>query len=279
MNISSPLKFIREIRSGSSLPILIRDGDNQKIFVKLSGSGEGTDSLVMEWIANKLGLKINLPVLEPVLLNIDYLENYESADIETRELIEKSIGYNLAFQYIESEELVQREFIDKQNQLLFLFFWDCFLINIDRTPQNLNLLKVNNKIIAIDYGFSFLLKQILSHSTLKVNTQILKQLKRHPFNTNDKYEDSLKKFVTRLQKISLEDVSSIIHEIPEGWLSSDEKAYFTKQLWEKIQQPNHIFDIVSQLPNVKVETNQEAKLQRLANRDQFVERIKNKYIK
>lgn len=279
MEISSPLKFIKEIRTGSSLPIVIQDRNNQQFFVKLSGSGEGTDSLVMEWIANKLGLKLNLPVLEPILLNIQFLEKYESADIETRELIEKSIGYNLAFLYIESEELVHTEFIDKDNQLLFLFFLDCFLINIDRTPQNLNLLKVNNKIIAIDYGFSFLLKQILSHSTLKISTQLLKQLKRHPFNTKDKYEETLKEFVTRLKQISLEDVSSIIHELPEEWLNIDEKAYFTKQLWERIQHPDHIFDIMSQLPNVKVETNQESKLQRLANRDQFVEKIKNKYAK
>ncbi|WP_226669957.1 HipA family kinase [Metabacillus litoralis] len=279
MEVKEPLKFIRELRTGSSLPIVIQDGHNKEFFVKLSGSGEGTDSLVMEWVANKLALKMSLPVLEPFLLNIRNLWEYEIADIETRELIEKSSGFNLAFPYIKSEKLVDSDFIDKDNQLLFLFFWDCFLINIDRTPHNLNLLKGGNKMIAIDYGFSFLLKKILSHSTVNISEQFLQQLKQHPFIPQETYDLKLKEFVLHLQSISLEDISHIIQELPEKWLNIDEKLYVAKQLWEKIQHPAHMYDILRQLPNVKVVTNQEAKLQRLVNRDQFVEKIKNKYTK
>ncbi|WP_248891610.1 HipA family kinase [Bacillus methanolicus] len=94
------MKIVDVIKSGSSLPVVVKDANGQKWFIKLIGAGDGTYSSIIEWVANKLGLLLGLPVLKPETVKINGSENIQLLDDDGKDLWRKSTGENIAFPFI-----------------------------------------------------------------------------------------------------------------------------------------------------------------------------------
>jgi hypothetical protein len=255
--IMKKLTFIKGILTGSSLPIVVADERERLYIVKFTG-GEGTLSAINEWLAGCIGTFLKLPVLPPSLLYIDDLLLYGDIDPETRQTIQKSSGWNIAFPYYEGVLNKLGEIEDRDAEVLFLY--DCFMLNIDRNPLNHNVIRSDSVFFAIDYGTSLLTKGILEDKTYFLNPMVLKQLRRNPLYTNTiKFE----KLWNRLEKLPFEQLEKWVHEIPDEWIvpfiiSADAgKQQLINGIWEYIQQPAVFKEMLEQLAQIPLETEEE----------------------
>jgi len=83
------VEFYKEIRAGSSLPLIVGGSDGHKYVIKLRGSGEGVLANVVEFLSLKLGRLAQIPVLEPVCLFVETDFAKKANDPEIGELLNR----------------------------------------------------------------------------------------------------------------------------------------------------------------------------------------------
>ncbi|EIJ78497.1 hypothetical protein PB1_13104 [Bacillus methanolicus PB1] len=241
------MKIVEVIRSGSSLPVVGEDAKGQKWFIKLIGAGDGTFSSINEWVANRLGLLLGLPVLKPETIEINGSENIQLLDDEGKDLWKKSIGENIAFPFIlQSDRKIS--FSEKEREEIFLY--DCLLLNVDRYEKNQNLLYGESKTYATDYGSSLMLRGLLEGKDYCKKETIL-LLKRNPF-----YKKGIKPdhFFQKLRSIKWEDANSIIERIPSSWMekAGSKKKELADRLFALLQDSDNLKLILSILDSTDI---------------------------
>lgn len=269
------LHFHKELRKGSSLPLLIGGDDGNNYVVKLNGAGDGVLANVVEWVASKLGELLQIPVLPSVLVSIDANFAEQAGDPETRELLEKSAGINLGTAYLPealsySEKFAQRidDFLKQQ-----IFLFDVFLLNVDRTVVNPNMIIHDGKLWCFDYSSAMAVRSSVIHEPYREHV-ILKCLKLHPFyNQNlDPYG-----FIKSLKEIPDEGIREIVDSIPAEWIDklnlakSDTKSrgMITEKIIDKKQHGIALRNRLDLLKVLKVEIAEEARIRSDANREAF----------
>ncbi len=90
------ITFHREIRSGSSLPLIVEADDGKRYVMKARGSGDGALASIVDWVALRLGRRLGIPALRPVLIQIGPHLVQQAEDPEIRDLLRESQGENLA---------------------------------------------------------------------------------------------------------------------------------------------------------------------------------------
>ena len=212
------VKFYEELRRGSSLPVLVGGDDRQKYVVKLNGAGDGVLSHLVEWVSSKLGEALQLPILQPFLVLIDGNLARQPGDPETRELLERSIGVNLATPYLPVTSLYTTHHAGKIDQALRqrIFLFDVFLLNVDRTEQNPNMIVHQDQLWCLDYSSAIEIRSLINNEPFREHT-LLKHLKRHPF-----YDTSLSPydFMKRLRQVPESTIRAIVASIPAEWTGS-----------------------------------------------------------
>ena len=148
------LHFYEELRKGSSLPLLVGGDDGNNYVVKLNGAGDGVLSNIVEWVASKLGELLQIPVLQPVLVNIDANFAEQAGDPEARELLEKSVGINLGTPYLPGASTFTERYAQRIDDFLKqqVFLFDVFLLNVDRTEVNPNMIVHGGELRCLDYS-------------------------------------------------------------------------------------------------------------------------------
>jgi len=149
-------RYVTPLREGGSLPAIV-EGDDEGLYVlKFRGAGQGPRVLLAELIVGELGRALGLPVPEIVFCDLDVALGRNEPDSEIRELIKASAGLNLALDYLPgsitfdplagphpSAELASK-----------VVWFDAFVLNVDRTPKNPNLLCWHGGLWLIDHGAS-----------------------------------------------------------------------------------------------------------------------------
>jgi len=265
------VKFYNEIRGGSSLPLVVGGSDGNKYVVKLRGSGDGVVANVIEWVAIKLGRLAGIPVVEPVLLEIDAGFGIHAEDPEIQELLDKSSGVNFGSRFIEAPSLRddgRAAVIDTALQQ-DIFLYDLFLLNIDRNWKNPNILFDRHGLWALDFSSSLTIRGIIDGRNYE-KLAILREMKRHPFYTSevDAYD-----FVSRLQRIENAHIQGIIEEIPNDWLAQlrfekrapDPRIALGRKLIEEKNNAHLLFKRIDTVRILKAETDEERESRMLKN--------------
>lgn len=270
------MKIVGVIRSGSSLPVVAEDENGQKWFIKLIGAGDGTFSSINEWVANRLGLLLGLPVLKPETIEINGRENIELLDDEGKDLWRKSFGENIAFPLIlQSDRKIP--FSEREQEEIFLY--DCLLLNVDRYDKNQNLLYGETKTYATDYGSSLMLRGLLEGKDYSRKETIL-LLKRNPFYKKGINPDQ---FFQKLRSIKREEANSIIESIPSSWMekAGSDKTVVSERLWTLLQDDAKLKLILSILDSTDIpsesDTRNKARLNRMKFEAKFRTIRKNGY--
>jgi len=268
-------QFFHELRKGSSLPLLVGGDDGNTYVVKLNGAGDGVLASVVEWVASKLGGLLQIPVLQPVFVNIDASFAEQAGDPETRVLLEKSVGINLGTAYLPdassySERYAQRldEFLKQQ-----IFLFDVFLLNVDRTDVNSNMIVHNGKLWCLDYSSSLAVRSSIIREPYREHV-ILKCLKRHPFYSQDHEPYG---FIKDLKEIPDTSIREIVDSIPTEWIdnlkvgknNAESRRTITGKLIDKKQHGIALRNRLDLLKVLKVETAEEASSRSDANRKTF----------
>lgn len=266
-------------KNGSSLPVEAEGTENEKYFVKLKGTGEGTIALISDFISSKLGSELGLPVLDPFFVYMDKDIKVNLKNDELYDLINSSYGINLGFPLIEYSSQYSEKYsvnLISQDTKDIIFLFDCFLLNIDRTHLNHDILVSGRSFYVLDYSASFIFRSILNNIKYGASPEIAGQLKRNIF-----YREGIKPEVLTncFDLISDSQIQNTIDEIPDEWLLSfkeDAKIILKKEILNKLRDKNYLKDLLKLISDTEVESEESRIKRQLQNRENFENRFLKK---
>jgi hypothetical protein len=147
-------QYITALREGGSLPAIIAADDLGLYVLKFRGAGQGPLALVAELVAGEIGRRLGLNVPELVFVEIDAAFGRNEPDQEIRDLIRRSVGLNLALDYLPGSTMFDPAAGDTTDPAIasLAVWFDAFVSNVDRTPRNANLLNWHRQLYFIDHG-------------------------------------------------------------------------------------------------------------------------------
>jgi hypothetical protein len=150
-------RYATPLREGGSLPAIVEADDGALWVAKFRGAGQGSLALVAEVIAGELGRALGLNVPALGLLDLDGRFARAEPDPEIADLLRASTGINLAMAYLSGAlafDPAARPQVPASLASLVVAF-DAFVMNVDRTARNPNLLWWQGGLWLIDHGAAF----------------------------------------------------------------------------------------------------------------------------
>jgi len=150
-------RYVMPLREGGSLPGLVEADDDGLYVVKFRGAGQGPRALVAEWLAGEIGRAIGLPVPDLVAIEVDAALGDAEPDEEIHDLVRASAGTDLGMDFLPGAltfnpaASTASDVIDPDFAADVVWF-DGFVTNPDRSPQNPNLLVWHGRPWLIDHG-------------------------------------------------------------------------------------------------------------------------------
>ena len=147
-------RYVTPLREGGSMPGLVEADDDGLYVLKFRGAGQGPKALVAEIVAGELARAAGLPVPEIVFVEVDPQLGRAEPDPEIQELIVASGGRNVGLDFLPgSLTYTPAAGPAPDPELAAAIVWlDALTTNVDRTPQNPNLLTWHGRLWLIDHG-------------------------------------------------------------------------------------------------------------------------------
>jgi hypothetical protein len=147
-------RYVTPMREGGSLPGIVEADDLGLYVVKFRGAAQGLPVLVAELLCGELGRALDLPVPDIALVEFDPIFANAEPDRELQDLLRASGGLNLGIDYLPGSIAYQParpRGVDSALASAIVWF-DAYIMNVDRTAKNPNLLVWHNKLWMIDHG-------------------------------------------------------------------------------------------------------------------------------
>jgi hypothetical protein len=154
MRRATATRYVTPLREGGSLPAIFEADDSGLYVVKFRSAGQGPKALVAEVIAAELARAVGLRVPDLVAIEVDPALGRNEPDGEIRDLLKASAGLNLGLDYLPGSitfDPVAGPAPSAEEASAVVWF-DAFVTNVDRTPQNANLLIWHRQLWLIDHG-------------------------------------------------------------------------------------------------------------------------------
>jgi hypothetical protein len=147
-------RYITPLREGGSLPAVIEADDGQLYVMKFVGAGQGAKALIAEVIAGEIARALGLKTPGMVLLELDPVLARSEPNGEIRDLLRNSAGLNLGFRFLPSAFAYNPLLRPAPSaELASTVVWfDSYVLNVDRTPRNVNILLWEDDLWMIDHG-------------------------------------------------------------------------------------------------------------------------------
>jgi hypothetical protein len=148
-------RYVTPFREGGSLPGLVEADDLGMYVLKFRGAGQGIKALVAEVVVGELARRLGFRVPEIVLVDLDPQLSKAEPDEEIQDLLNASGGTNLGFDYLPSSFDFNPRVRDPGAGLAARLLWfDTFVLNVDRSWRNPNMLLWHREVWLIDHGAS-----------------------------------------------------------------------------------------------------------------------------
>jgi hypothetical protein len=145
-------RYVTPLREGGSMPALVEADDDGLYVVKFRGAGQGPKALAAEIVAAEAARALGLPVPEVVLVDVDPQLGHAEPDPEIQDLVDASAGLNVGLDFLPgSLPFIPARAPDGALSADVVWF-DAFVLNVDRTPRNPNLLRWHGRTWLIDHG-------------------------------------------------------------------------------------------------------------------------------
>lgn len=224
-------RYVLPLRQGGSVPALVEGDDFGMYVVKLRGAGQGAKALVAELIAGELARAADLLVPELVIVDVDRALSESEPDPEISAPLEASAGENLGLDYLPGSitfdplAKLRPDATVASRTVLF----DAFVLNVDRTPRNANLLQWHRRIWLIDHGAALYFHHGWTPATrLDGATDPFLEVKSHVLLP---WAHALDEAAEHLRKIFDDALfERVVAAIPESWLEPDERAAYVAWL-------------------------------------------------
>lgn len=215
-------RYILPLREGGSLPALVDADDGFKYVLKFRASGHGTKALVSEFLGGLVAKALGLRVPEIVFIQLDEAFGRTEGDEEIQDLLRNSEGLNMGLHFLSEAITFDPLVVEVDPVTASRIVWlDAYIMNVDRTVRNTNMIMWKRELWLIDHGSSFYF-----HHNWETWENAIKQ----PF----KYLDShvLLSRATKLQEVDIECralltdsiIDDIVDALPADWLNWDSDA-------------------------------------------------------
>jgi hypothetical protein len=229
-------RYVTPLREGGSLPAVVEADDLGTYVVKFRGAGQGLKALVAEVIAGELARRLELPVPELVVTELDPVVARAEPDEEVQALIKASAGVNLGMDFLPGSlgfDPVAHP-VDAGLASRTLVF-DAFVENVDRSWRNPNLLIWHGGLWLIDHGATL----YFHHNWPRAASVV-----HRPYRWDDHV---LKPFATALPDAGAEVaarltprlLTEVIALVPDEWLDEPDadRAAYLDHLAARAAQP------------------------------------------
>ena len=220
-------QYVTPLREGGSLPAIVEGDDDGTYVLKFRGAGQGVKALIAELVSGELARVAGLRVPEIVFVNLDARMAKTEPDPEIQDLLRKSIGLNLALDYLPGsitfDPLVERAAaIASVPRLASSIVWlDALVTNVDRTAKNTNLLIWHRDLWLIDHGATLIVHHAWNNDPARAKSAF-PQIRDHVLL---RWASGLRDADAELSALLTTDViDRVVRLIPDEWLAED--SYF-----------------------------------------------------
>lgn len=217
MRSVSAWRYVTPFREGGSMPALVDGDDGGSWVVKFRGAGQGAKALAAEIVSAAIARALDLDVPEVVLVEIDPVLGKSEPDYEIRELLKASAGTNVGLAFLPQAVMFDPAADAPVDATLAsrIVAFDAFVMNVDRTPRNPNLLRCRERLWLIDHGASLIFLHSWDGSTARAATPFA-GLPTHVLHRRaadlDAAWDHLRARVTDAV------LDQAVADVPAGWL-------------------------------------------------------------
>jgi hypothetical protein len=209
-------RYVTPLREGGSLPAVV-EGDDEGLYVlKFRGAGQGANALVAELVAGGIARALGLPLPEIVLADLDADLARNEPDPEIQALIRASAGLNAALDFLPGAIAFDPAVETVDARLASAIVWfDAFVMNVDRTPRNTNLLVWHKRLMLIDHGASLYFHHDWERAERAVGEPFAR-IREHvllPFATAIADVDA-----GLAAKLDAATLRAIVADVPSSWL-------------------------------------------------------------
>lgn len=223
-------RYMQPLREGGSLPALAEADDGFKYVVKFRGGGHGVKALIAELIGGLIAKELDLKVPEIVFAELDESFGITEGDEEIQDLLKASKSTNIGLHFL-SGAFAFDAAVNKVDALLAskIVWLDSFIMNVDRTFRNTNMLIWNKDLWLIDHGSS-LYFQYNWDTWREKATGPFAYIKDHVLLPSAKMLTEVNEFCrTRITEQVIDEIASLI---PDNWLQWEDRTESEQELRE-----------------------------------------------
>ncbi len=237
-------RVLGAFKRGNSWPVLTRTPGG--VFVtKLAGAAQGSIALVAEAFVAELAWALDLPVPERALVWLPEEVPSDDKNDELEQLLRLSVGWNLGFRYLTpSRELTLEGAAQVEPELALRVLWlDAWVMNLDRTVSNPNLIVWQRQLWLIDHGVALPFHHDLDAVTEQEPSELGYPLAQHLFA---RWAPELPRVDAELAaRFSLERLMELASRVPAELLQAAFpgadptrlQALYAAYLWKRLKPP------------------------------------------
>lgn len=234
-------RYVTPLREGGSLPALVECDDDGLYVLKFRGAGQGPKALVAEVVAGELARALGFLVPELALVELDPALGRAEPDAEIQDLLLASAGLNLGVDYLPGSITFSPAAGEAPDAGLAadVVWFDALVTNLDRMPQNPNLLIWHGRHWLIDHGAA-----LYWHHTddrpIDFELRPFTQIARHVLLP---FAGSIGEADERLTpRVSTQLLETVAGTVPDVWLDGDDRADYVEYLRARLQPPRAFVD-------------------------------------
>lgn len=243
------IRYIQPFREGGSLPGLVNADDGFDYVIKFRGAGQGKKALVAEFIGGEFARLMGLRVPEMVVATLDEGFGRTEPDEEIQDLLKFSVGENLGVSFLNGAITFDMNAnpvsIEEASKIVWL---DGFIMNVDRTVKNTNMLIWKNELWLIDHGAAL----YFHHNWDNWQQTMIKpfiQIKDHVLLKKADIVDEIDYKYKNIFTTS--EINHILNLIPDEWLIDEFRDLSADQVREV-----YLEFLVTRVNNSKIFLNQ-----------------------
>ncbi|WP_298349312.1 HipA family kinase [Runella sp.] len=212
-------RYVTPLREGGSLPAIVEADDGFLYVMKFRGAGQGEKALIAELISGEIARALGFRVPEIVFAELDIAFSRSEPDEEIQDLLRGSVGLNLALHFLSGSITFDSLITTVDTQLASQIVWlDSFIMNVDRTARNTNMLMWHKELWLIDHGASLYFHHSWDNWAQQ-NQSPFASIKNHMLLPQAAELDAVD--AEFRQKLTLERIQAIVALVPDEWLSDE----------------------------------------------------------
>jgi hypothetical protein len=216
-------RYVTPLREGGSLPGLMEADDLGTYVVKYVGAGQGRKVLVAEVIVGELARRLDLPVPELVLVDVDPVLGMGEPDEEVQDLLRASGGLNLGMDFLPGalgfDPLVHEVGSGLASRVLWL---DALVGNVDRSWRNPNLLLWHRGLQLIDHGAAL----VFHHDWSRASRAVERSYDVADHVLADQARSRVEADTDLASRVTVDLLTEVVALVPDTWLE-DEPGFAT----------------------------------------------------